>query len=334
MIGVHVLIGIGEAAITALTVGAVVAVRPDLVHGARDLRQRLQLRVERRTRRGPGAGRGAHGARGGPRLAPHGVGDRAGHLPRPRRLRQLLRLRRPRRPGEGRRGPRHRQEDREARASDSPLAGYGVKDVTDARLSGGLAGVIGVGATVVAGSAVFWTVRRRRTRRRVRGLARAGSDVMGAGHAHRLYRHGHSPVHGLPPHTKLAARLRLRGRRRLDAAGGDVGVRPVRRPARRVVAHRARVPAGFLLKRLLIEVPFVAFARAACRSWPRASGSRCSGCRVSVQRAVGRLERPRQGHPRRRRLRPARRPPPSCATCCSACSGCGCRRCSCRSRPS
>ncbi len=28
---------------------------------------------------------------------------------------------------------------------------------------------------------------------------------MGAGHAHKLYRHGHSPVHGLPPHTKLAA---------------------------------------------------------------------------------------------------------------------------------
>ncbi|MEU0059505.1 cobalt ECF transporter T component CbiQ, partial [Streptomyces sp. NPDC006334] len=28
---------------------------------------------------------------------------------------------------------------------------------------------------------------------------------MGAGHAHRLYRAGHSPVHALPPHTKLAA---------------------------------------------------------------------------------------------------------------------------------
>ncbi|NEE26126.1 cobalt ECF transporter T component CbiQ, partial [Streptomyces sp. SID7982] len=26
---------------------------------------------------------------------------------------------------------------------------------------------------------------------------------MGAGHAHKLYRHGHSPVHGLPPHCKL-----------------------------------------------------------------------------------------------------------------------------------
>ncbi|MDF3302802.1 energy-coupling factor ABC transporter permease [Streptomyces tropicalis] len=45
MIGVHALIGLGEAVITALTVGAVVAVRPDLVHGARGLRQRLRLRV-------------------------------------------------------------------------------------------------------------------------------------------------------------------------------------------------------------------------------------------------------------------------------------------------
>jgi cobalt/nickel transport system permease protein len=48
-------------------------------------------------------------------------------------------------------------------AADSPLADYGVKDVDDARLSGGLAGVIGVGVTVVAGSGIFWAVRRRRT---------------------------------------------------------------------------------------------------------------------------------------------------------------------------
>ncbi|SCD64489.1 cobalt/nickel transport system permease protein [Streptomyces sp. SolWspMP-sol7th] len=45
MIGVHVLIGIGEAVITALTVGAVIAVRPDLVHGARGLEAPLKLRV-------------------------------------------------------------------------------------------------------------------------------------------------------------------------------------------------------------------------------------------------------------------------------------------------
>ena len=37
MIGVHVVIGIGEAAFTAFAIGAVLSVRPDLVYGARDL---------------------------------------------------------------------------------------------------------------------------------------------------------------------------------------------------------------------------------------------------------------------------------------------------------
>ena len=37
MVGVHLLIGIGEAVISALAVGAVLAARPDLVHGARDM---------------------------------------------------------------------------------------------------------------------------------------------------------------------------------------------------------------------------------------------------------------------------------------------------------
>ncbi|MEU4076515.1 cobalt ECF transporter T component CbiQ [Streptomyces venezuelae] len=82
---------------------------------------------------------------------------------------------------------------------------------------------------------------------------------MGAGHAHKLYRHAHSPVHELPPHTKLAAVL-----------GFVVVVVSTPREAvwafalyaalLAAVAARARVPAGFLLKRLLIEVPFVAFA--------------------------------------------------------------------------
>ena len=44
MVGVHALIGVGEAVITGLTVGAVVAVRPDLVYGARDLVPRLEIR--------------------------------------------------------------------------------------------------------------------------------------------------------------------------------------------------------------------------------------------------------------------------------------------------
>ncbi len=47
MIGVHVLIGIGEAFITSLTVGAVVAVRPDLVRGVRDRLPTLELRPTR-----------------------------------------------------------------------------------------------------------------------------------------------------------------------------------------------------------------------------------------------------------------------------------------------
>ena len=45
MVGVHALIGIGEAVITALAVSAVLAVRPDLVYGARDLMPRLETRA-------------------------------------------------------------------------------------------------------------------------------------------------------------------------------------------------------------------------------------------------------------------------------------------------
>ena len=44
MSGVHVVIGIGEAVISALTVGAVMGVRPDLVYGAADLRPRSRAR--------------------------------------------------------------------------------------------------------------------------------------------------------------------------------------------------------------------------------------------------------------------------------------------------
>lgn len=44
---------------------------------------------------------------------------------------------------------------------DSPLSDYGVKGVDNARLSGGLAGVIGVGAVLLVGGGLFWVVRRR-----------------------------------------------------------------------------------------------------------------------------------------------------------------------------
>jgi cobalt/nickel transport system permease protein len=45
MVGWHAVIGIGEAVVTGLVVSAVVASRPDLVHGARGLDRRTSLRV-------------------------------------------------------------------------------------------------------------------------------------------------------------------------------------------------------------------------------------------------------------------------------------------------
>lgn len=45
MLGVHLLIGLGEGLITALTVGSILAVRPDLVAGVRDRLPRLELRT-------------------------------------------------------------------------------------------------------------------------------------------------------------------------------------------------------------------------------------------------------------------------------------------------
>ncbi|MGW2830485.1 energy-coupling factor ABC transporter permease [Streptomyces sp. NPDC001286] len=163
MIGVHVLIGLGEAVITALTVGAVIAVRPDLVHGARGLRQRLKLRVNGAlvdvpapdgARTAPVAGRTSRRTLWLTGLATSLV--LAGFVSfyassSPDGLEKVAHDK-----GIDQKAQRHT-------SADSPLADYGVKDVEDARLSGGLAGVIGVGVTVVAGSAVFWVVRRRRT---------------------------------------------------------------------------------------------------------------------------------------------------------------------------
>ncbi|MET9459633.1 energy-coupling factor ABC transporter permease [Streptomyces canus] len=158
MIGVHVLIGIGEAVITALTVGAVVAVRPDLVHGARGLQQKLKLRVGGQLVDVPAEPAPA-AARSHRKVWITGLATSlvlAGFVSfyasaDPDGLEKVAADK-----GIDARTEKHA-------TADSPLADYGVKDVEDARLSGGLAGVIGVGATVVAGSTVFWVVRRRRT---------------------------------------------------------------------------------------------------------------------------------------------------------------------------
>src|SRR5689334_518132 len=159
MVGVHVLIGIGEAVITALTVGAVIAVRPDLVYGARGLQQRLKLRVNGELVDTPAA-------------APAPVAARSSHrkvwitgLVTSLVLAGFVSFYASASP-DGLEKVAHDQGiDKKAErhaSSDSPLAGYGVKDIADARFSGGLAGVIGVGVTVAVGSTVFWVVARRR----------------------------------------------------------------------------------------------------------------------------------------------------------------------------
>ncbi|UFR04007.1 energy-coupling factor ABC transporter permease [Streptomyces sp. Go40/10] len=159
MIGVHVLIGIGEAVITALTVGAVVAVRPDLVHGARGLRQRLRLRVNGALVDAPAPTAPVAARTSRRTLWVTGLVTSlvlAGFVSfyasaNPDGLEKVAHDK-----GIDKKEGKHA-------ASGSPLADYGVKDISDARLSGGLAGVIGVGVTVVAGSAVFWALRRRRS---------------------------------------------------------------------------------------------------------------------------------------------------------------------------
>ncbi|MFJ6633896.1 energy-coupling factor ABC transporter permease [Streptomyces sp. NPDC091376] len=158
MVGVHLLIGIGEALITMATVGAVLAVRPDLVYGARGLSTPLKLRVggelvDARPDDAPA-----------PAASPRPVWIAglvtslvlAGFVSfyasaNPDGLEKVA----------ADKGIDKKVEDHAA--ADSPLADYGVADIENARLSGGLAGVIGVGATALVGTGVFLVVRRRRS---------------------------------------------------------------------------------------------------------------------------------------------------------------------------
>ncbi|MCO8302310.1 energy-coupling factor ABC transporter permease [Streptomyces sp. RKCA744] len=188
MVGVHVLIGIGEAAITALTVGAVVAVRPDLVYGARGVTGRpLEIRSSPLAPAAPGQVARADGPVADAARAPEPDGVRA---PQPdgaavpaaapkRSARRVwwaglaaallcagvVSFYASASPDGLEKVAHDKGIDKKAEdhaAKDSPLADYGVEDISDARLSGGLAGVIGVGATLAVGSGVFIVVRRRR----------------------------------------------------------------------------------------------------------------------------------------------------------------------------
>ena len=82
---------------------------------------------------------------------------------------------------------------------------------------------------------------------------------MGAGHGHKLHYHGYSPIHRLPPHIKLLALLGLMlivvatPREWFPLFAGYLTLLGV-------VVAISQVPPLYILKRMVIEVPFVIFA--------------------------------------------------------------------------
>ena len=82
---------------------------------------------------------------------------------------------------------------------------------------------------------------------------------MSGAHTHALYVHGHSPLHRLAPQCKLAGQLLLvlcivATPREAFWAFGIYGAMVV------ALVVVAEIPAGFVLRRMVFEVPFVLFA--------------------------------------------------------------------------
>ncbi|WP_279780705.1 energy-coupling factor ABC transporter permease [Sphaerisporangium sp. TRM90804] len=156
--GVHVLIGLGEGAITALTVSSVLAVRPDLVYGARGLTAPLRLRTAdgdvREVTPEAEPAPAARGARpflvGGALVAVLLAGVVSFYASgSPDGLERVA----------GDKG--FNANEQEHALGGSPFADYGVSGVENERLAVGVAGVAGVAVTIVAGGAIFYAVRRR-----------------------------------------------------------------------------------------------------------------------------------------------------------------------------
>jgi cobalt/nickel transport system permease protein len=82
---------------------------------------------------------------------------------------------------------------------------------------------------------------------------------VGAPHAHALYVHAHSPVHRLPPQCKVAAAV-LFVLAVVATPREALWVYAVYGGLVAGVASLARVPPGFVGRRLVLETPFVLFA--------------------------------------------------------------------------
>lgn len=82
---------------------------------------------------------------------------------------------------------------------------------------------------------------------------------MGAGHGHKLHYHGHSPVHRAPAHLKVLALLAFT----ITVVATPRDAYPVfagYAALLAVVVAVSRVPPLYLLRRTVVELPFVVFA--------------------------------------------------------------------------
>jgi len=82
---------------------------------------------------------------------------------------------------------------------------------------------------------------------------------VGAGHGHKLHYHGHSPVHRAPAHLKVLALLGFMLLVVATPRGWYLAYAAYLLLLVAVVAV-SRVPATYLVKRMVVEVPFVVFA--------------------------------------------------------------------------
>lgn len=235
MVGVHLVIGLGEAGITALLVASVLATRPDLV---------------RLARLGSAAATGGLPTRGHRAFVLTGLGLAAlvaGLLsPFASALPDGLEYVSARLGFAG-----------EASAATTPLQGYAVPGVLDERASTGLAGVLGALVVLAAAVAVVAAARSARAR-----AERQGASVgHGRGHGHTLYFHAHSPVHTTPAHAKILGLLAFL----LAVIGTPSGAwAAYRLLAVLVITAMASsaVPLRYLARRMAVEAPFAVFALA------------------------------------------------------------------------
>ena len=255
MVGVHTVIGIGEGIITAFTVAAVLAV------AARPRVRRTRSRAERRHSRRAGSELGS--------LAVAAARTRAGiaglivaGLLVALALAAFASPFASTEPDGLNKVAADHGLDRSARDSataGSPLAGYSVKHVDNEKVTKGLAGTIGVVLTLLVAGAIFgglWVVVRRRGAAPTVGTRRS---LMGAGHHRPLTLDGESFLHRMAPECKVLATVLfvfvvVLTPREAFWAFAIYGAAII------ALALAAQLPLVTLGRRLVLELPFLAFA--------------------------------------------------------------------------